>query len=199
MLRGMIFLDHMNFDIALKDYYRSLGSTAPKLDYNKLFKNTVLLKENVDFTKAHVFAPCPDSFLMQDEHLYKYYKWVKGLNNAKYTDVIEGRYVARPTRNRESMIITDQSTYYKVEKGTDLNLAICALTNGFYNSYDVAFVMSADTDYISLYHQLKNIGKIVIVVAIKGQNIRKIIPEVDDYILIDDDFFQKCLRESCEI
>ncbi len=37
MLRGMVFMDHMNFDISLKVYYKSLGTDAPKLDYNKLF------------------------------------------------------------------------------------------------------------------------------------------------------------------
>ena len=25
MLRGMIFVDHMNFDIALQNYYKTLG------------------------------------------------------------------------------------------------------------------------------------------------------------------------------
>lgn len=31
MLRGMIFVDHMNFDIALQNYYKTLGLQTPKL------------------------------------------------------------------------------------------------------------------------------------------------------------------------
>jgi len=46
------------------------------------------------------------------------------------------------------------------------------------NAYDVAFIVSGDTDYISLYHQLKALGKLVITVAVTGQYIGKIIPEV---------------------
>lgn len=193
MLRGMVFVDHMNFDIAIKDYYKSLGQDAPRLDYNKVFQNIVSLR-NIDYTKAYLFVPRPDDFLMADRNLSNYYKWVSGMKSTKYLDVIEGRYLARPTGSTEAMSIGDHSTYYKVEKGTDLNLAIYALSKAFYNSYDVAFVLSADTDYISLYRQLKSIGKMIIVVAVKGQSIRQITPEVDDFIFLDRDFFDSNLR-----
>lgn len=193
MLRAMVFVDHMNFDIAIKSYYKGMGQESPRLDYNTLFRNIVNLKSGLDYTKSFIFVPKPDDFLMQDSSLFSYYKWVSGMRSSKYTDVIEGRYLARPTGAGE-MDITDHSTYYKVEKGTDLNLAINALSKAFYNSYDVAFILSADTDYISLYRQLKSIGKMVIVVAVKGQNIKQVMPEIDDYLILDDTFFQKCLR-----
>ncbi len=92
------------------------------------------------------------------------------------------------------MDITDKSTYYKVEKGTDINLAIHAITKAHNNAYDVAFVLSADTDYISLYRQLKSMGKLVIVAAVRGQTLGKVIPEVDDYIMLDDSFFSNNIR-----
>ena len=85
-------------------------------------------------------------------------------------------------------------TYYKVEKGTDINLAIHAITKAYNNAYDVAFVVSADTDYISLYRQLKSIGKLVVTVAVKNQKLGKVIPEVDDYIILDDSFFSQHIR-----
>ena len=181
MLRGMIFLDHMNFDIAL-------------CNYSKLVRLVAAKKDGTNFTKSYIFIPKPDDFLMKDTRLSGYYKWASGMANAKYIDIIEGRYIARPTGSKECMKIEDNSTFYKVEKGTDINLEINALAKGFFNSYDIAFVMSADTDYISLYRQLKAIGKIVIVVAVKEQNIGKIIPEVDDYIILDETFFNECIR-----
>lgn len=193
MLRGMVFLDHMNFNIAVNDYYKTLGATSPKLDYGKMMRTVVAQKPNIDYVKSFIFVPKPDDFLMKDSYLAGYYKWVSGMSSARYIDVVDGRYVARPTSAKD-MDIADRSSYYKVEKGTDLNLAIQALTKGFFDAYDVAFVMSADTDYISLYKQLKAIGKIVVVVAVKGQSIGKIIPEVDDYIILDDAFFSQCLR-----
>lgn len=194
MLRGMVFVDHMNFNIALGDLYTSLGKKTPNLDYNKVFRGIVSLVPNISYTKTTIFSPEPDSFLMQDAYLHGYYKWVQGMKNAKYLDVVEGRYIGRPTGEMEDMKIDDKSTYYKVEKGTDINLAIHALTKAYNNAYDVAFVMSADTDYINLYRQLKSIGKIVVAVAVKGQKLGKVIPEVDDSLILDEGFFSQYLR-----
>jgi len=196
MLRGMVFLDQMNFEIAVRSLYQQQSKQSPSLDYGLLFRNVVKERDGVDFIKAFIFTPKPDDFLMQDKRIERSYKWVKQLGNKKYIDVIEGRYVARQIDELVPMNIFDKTTYFKVEKGTDINLAIHALSKGQYNSYDAAFVMSADTDYISVYKQLKNMGKIVVVIAVKGQKINKIIPEVDDFIILDEKFFSKCLWEK---
>jgi hypothetical protein len=195
MLRGMVFVDHMNFNIAVSDYYSSQGQKPPNLDYNTVFRGAVSLIPDVSYTKATIFAPEPDAFLMNDPYLKGYYKWIQGMKNAKYLDVVEGRYIGRPVIDTQSMDISDKSTYYKVEKGTDINLAIHAITKAYSNAYDIAFVFSADTDYISLYRHLKSFGKIVVVVAVKGQRLGKVIPEVDDYIILDDSFFSKYIRK----
>lgn len=195
MLRGMVFVDHMNFDIAVQDYYRNMNEGTIGLDYNTLFKGVVSKIKNVDYLKTFIFAPEPDNILMQEPKLRSYYKWVQGLKNSKYIDVVEGRYLARPIDETVPIDITDRKTYYKVEKGTDINLAIHAISKAHSNSYDVAFVISADTDYVSLYRQLKSLGKVVVVVAVKGQFLGKIIPEVDDYIILDKDFFGQHIRK----
>lgn len=195
MLRGMAFVDHMNFNIALTDYYASLSKRCPSLDYNTAFRSVMLMRPDISFTKTMIFAPEPDKFLMGEPYLNGYYKWVQGMKNARYLDVIEGRYIGRPVSDEVPMNISDKKTYYKVEKGTDINLAIHAITKAYNNAYDVAFVFSADTDYISLYKQLKSMGKIVIVVAIHGQQLRKVIPEVDDFIILDDTFFSQHIRK----
>lgn len=195
MLRGMVFVDHMNFNIAVNDYYASeFGHRAPNLDYNTVFRGIVRQIPDVSYTKTIIFAPEPDSFLMNDSYLSGYYRWVQGMKNARYIDVVEGRYIGRPVDPNVQMDINDKSTYYKVEKGTDINLAIHALSKAHNNAYDVAFVLSADTDYISLYRQLKTMGKIVVAVAVHGQRLTKVIPEVDDYLILDDTFFQHHIR-----
>jgi uncharacterized LabA/DUF88 family protein len=197
MLRGMVFVDYLNFEISMQTYYKSLGLQTPRLDYNILFSNVVKLIPDIDYLKTFIFYPKPDEFLIQDKTLLNNYKWITGVSSAKYIDVIEGRYIARPvTGDVSTMDISNRNTYYKTEKGTDINLAIHALSKAHFNSYDVAFVMSGDTDYISVYKQLKNIGKIVTVVAIKGQNLKSLITEIDDYKFLDKDFFDTCLRQS---
>ena len=110
--------------------------------------------------------------------------------------MIEGRYVARPFDEAVPMEIDKRNTYYKVEKGTDINLAVHAISKAFYNSYDIAFFLSADTDYIKVYEILKNIGKITVVVGVKGQSINCIRPVVDNTLILDEDFFEKCRRET---
>ena len=183
----------INFIIAVKDYYKSLKQPEPRLDYNKVFSGIVAMK-NADYMKTIIFAPKPDEFLMKDSTLLGYYKWVQGIKTARYIDVVEGRYIARQTDPNIEMDLKNRSSYYKQEKGSDINLALHAMAKAQNNAYDIAFILSADTDYISLDQQLNNLGKIVIVVAVKGQQIHKVIPEVDDHIILKDDFFQANIR-----
>jgi len=92
------------------------------------------------------------------------------------------------------MDINDKTTYFKDEKGTDINLAVYALNNAHYNSYDIGFFLTVDTDYISVYTMLKNIGKLTVVVGVKGQVLNKLIPYIDDHKILDENFFNGCLR-----
>ena len=193
MLRSMTFMDHMNFEISLQKYYATLDGVAwPKIDYDLLFRK-VSTSKGMDHVKGYIFAPKPDDFLMQDTKLHGNYKWLLGLANKRYIDVVFGRYLARPTNDNKPMDISDRSSYYKVEKGTDINLALNAISKAQYNSYDTAFIYSVDSDYINVYRQLKSMGKIVVIVTGKGQYISKdIIPEIDDFILLDNDFLCQC-------
>ena len=194
MFRGMVFVDHMNFDIALQQYYSNLGKQTPKLDYNNFFKKLVSLIPNVDFVKAFLFIPKPDKFLMKDPRLCNYYNWAAGLKNAPYIDVLEGTFLARPVTDHASMDISDKSTYYKVEKGTDINLAVHAVSKAFFNSYDIGFFLSADTDYVTAYTALKTVGKLVVVAVVKGQTINRLKPHIDNHVELTEEFFSKCLR-----
>lgn len=104
--------------------------------------------------------------------------------------------MARPKNPIVEMDINDANTYYKVEKGTDINLAIHAISKAQANSFDVAFIMSADTDYIPLYRQLKTLGKITVVVVVDGQTITKIRSECDNCFFLDDAFFRNHARKK---
>ncbi len=189
MLRGMVFVDYMNFNISFCNLYP--GEKRPKLDYTKLFNGIVKMRPDTELLKTFIFAPKPDDFLMGDPYLSSYYNWLQKLNQIRYLDVVEGRYLARPTNTKEEMKIDDKTTYYKVEKGTDVNFATNALIKAYNNSYDVAFVVSGDSDYKPVYEQLRNMGKIVVLVTVKGQNALAIRDSVDDYIILNEKFFAK--------
>lgn len=193
----MVFVDFMNYYIAMKDLYRNDESShTPKIDHVSLFKNIPSLIGNVDYIKTFIFAPMPDDFLIKDPKLLKQYKWLQGINSKKYVDVIWGRHIARQKNAELPMNIDDSNTYYMVEKGTDINLAAQLLIKAFYNAYDVAFVLSGDTDYISVYRQIRALGKLVVPVCVKKQNISKLIPEVDDHRSIGKEFISRYIQED---
>lgn len=190
----MVFIDHMNFNTAYLNYYATAGLPYVRLDYNKLPQEAAQLVGNVELVKTYLFAPKPDEFLLQDEQQARYYSWVNGLRNQKNFDVIEGEYIARPVDNDREIDIADRSTYYKVEKGTDINIAVEVLTKAFNNAFDIAIFLSADTDYLPIYKVLRSMGKLVCVAVVHGQYIGKIIPNSDSHYYLDDRFFQRCLR-----
>ncbi len=195
MLRGMVFVDHLNFDIALQNYYKDLGEQTPKLDYNVLFKEIVKSSSlDVTLIKTYIFIPKPDSFLMTDSGLSGYYNWASKLCNSPYIEVVEGNYIARPVSATVSMDISNRSTYYKVEKGTDVNLSLYTLSKAYHDAYDVAFVMSADTDYLRVYKEVESLGKLINLVVVKGQNVQRLKGSIDEMISLDNGFFNKCLR-----
>ena len=142
MARTMVFIDHMNFQIALSSLYNP--ESPPRLDYNELPRQIVAAANTGELMKTILFIPKPDDFLMKDEGLEKYYLWAAGMKVQRNFDVVEGSHMARPTRPDVPMNIRDSDTYYKVEKGTDVNIAIYALRMAFFNAYDTAVFVSGD-------------------------------------------------------
>ena len=162
--------------------------------FNKIPKEVVNLLSNPHtLVKTFLFAPKPDDFLITDSKRKATYNWITGLKNQDYFTVIEGSHVARPVAGA-TMDINNPATYYIEEKGTDVNLATHVLTKGFHNAFDTAIIMSGDTDYIPVMDILNTIGKNVVVVGVKGQNLFKFKHHTDAQLILDDNFFQNCLR-----
>ena len=194
MARTMVFIDHMNFQIALSSLYSP--ESPPRLDYNELPRQIVAVANAGELMKTILFIPKPDDFLMQDEGLEKYYLWAAGMKVQRNFDVVEGSHMARPTRSDVPMNIRDSDTYYKVEKGTDVNISIYALRMAFFNAYDTAVFVSGDTDYLPIYDTLRVMGKLVVIAVVKGQYIGRLIPCVDGFINLDRDFFERCAMKE---
>lgn len=172
-----------------------MRTRTPKLDYNTFPVELASVVPNSRLVRTYVFVPKPDDFLMGDPVLRQYYNWVNGtLRNIRYLDVIDGEYIARPTTTVNNMDITNPTTYYKVEKGTDVNVATSMLTLAFYNAYDLAMLISADSDYIPVVEQVKRLGKNVIAVGVHGQNLTKLKRVSDDISILNETFFNTCLR-----
>lgn len=195
MRKVMVFIDFENFNIAVMNFYRNMGLPAARLDYNKVPQEIVkMLPGENELVKTFLCAPKPDDFLINDPRRKSTYNWINGLKNQKYFTVLEGQHLARPVSSGTPMDINDPDSYFVVEKGTDINMAVHMITKGFLNAYDTAVIVSGDSDYIPVLDVLNTIGKITVVVGVKGQIITKLRNCADDMILLDKDYFDKCLR-----
>ena len=192
-MRCMVFCNFHELNNFLKQYYES---NAPKLDYVKLFENIAGLIPNAELMRTTLFVPKPDDRLMQVDEYRQEYEWDISLNRFPRMEVLEGELRANRRSSDHEIDINDKRTYTCEEKGVDVALTVDALRKAYNNAYDIAVIMSADSDYINLYDALRAMGKIVYVVVVEGQYITKVIPHIDEFKYLDKEFFKKCLRNN---
>jgi uncharacterized LabA/DUF88 family protein len=197
MVRIMVFIDFENFNIALVNYYNSLAKPLPRLDY-KAMPIELIKRLPVDgyVAKTVLCAPKPDDFLMNIDQRRNTYNWINGLKNIDYYTVIEGDHIARPVSgfSKKTMTPDNPASYFVVEKGTDINMATEIVSKAFLNAYDTAVIISGDSDYIPILKLLSLVGKNSVMVGVKGQNLNRIKPYIDQAIILDESFFATCLR-----
>lgn len=193
-MKTMVFIDFQNFNISMHKFYKSKnGLSEPKITYTKLSKNLVnkITVKNQTLIKTFLFAYKPCKELEKLEYYQKYYSWLNGMKNKPYFEVIEGTQEIRQSHDK-AIDIKDTSTYYTTEKGTDVNLAVCMLSKAFTNAYDIAVLVSGDSDYVPVVKELHHLGKIVILATLPNQNISKYNNLCDQYITITDSLLQSC-------
>lgn len=134
---------------------------------------------------------------MQLDSYKRYYDWLNKLKSAKYLEVIEGRQEIC-TYNGIKFDINNPDTYTTVEKETDINLAANMISKGFQNAYDIAILVSGDTDYTSVIQTLHNLGKIIVIAHFKHQNISKYEGIYDADVILYDDILNKSFNDKKE-
>lgn len=187
MLRTMVFIDSQNFEGAYKIHTQTIGlKDKVSIDYLKL---SIELDKRVVFQsqviKTYLFVAKPDDKLLSVEHYKRKYDWICGLKNKEYVEIIEGRQVLRNIKGA-SCDLSNPETYTTEEKGTDVNIAVQMLSKGYQNSYDIAILVSGDTDYIPVVECLHNIGKTVVLATFPEQNIDNYKNLIDYSIKLDD-------------
>lgn len=142
--------------------------------------------------KTYLFAYKPCEELMKLSHYQGYYNWLSGMKNKPFIEVIEGTQEIRPASKGIKIDVNNTSTYTTEEKGTDINLAVNMLSKGYQNAYDIAILISGDTDYIPVVRELHHIGKIVVLATLPNQNISKYKEYMDAHINIDLGVLKTC-------
>lgn len=183
-MRTMVFIDYQNFNINLHNHFTNIGAKVKSINYQKLAK---AINDRLPFesqvVKTYLFAYKPCDKLLELERYSKYYEWLSKLRNTPYFEIIEGRQEVRTIKGVK-LDINNSSTYTTEEKETDINLATHMLAKGFQNAYDIAILVSGDTDYIKVVETLHNIGKIVVIAHFPHQSIEKYNGIIDSHIVL---------------
>lgn len=196
MLRVMVFIDYQNFNINLYEHYRSKNKNSKNINYWALGKEiNKIIPFQSEVIKTYLFAYKPCEKLMELEQYKKYYDWLSSLKNAPYLEVIEGRQEIRPY-DEKTFDIHNTQTYRTEEKETDINLATHMLSKGFQNAYDIAILVTGDTDYIKVVETLHGIGKIVVIAHFPHQNTTRYNGICDTNIIMYDDILEKASNSN---
>ena len=196
MLRTMVFIDYQNFTINLNNHFKNNEMKPRSINYQNLAK---AINEKLPFEsqviKTYLFAYKPCDKLLKLENFSKYYKWLSNLRKTPYFEIIEGRQEIRNIKGVK-LNINDPSTYTTEEKETDINLATHMLAKGFQNAYDIAILVSGDTDYIKVVETLHNIGKTVVIAHFPHQAIEKYNGIIDSHIVLYNDLLTKAYNHK---
>lgn len=196
MMRTMVFIDYQNFNINLHSHFANNGLKTQSINYQKLAKAiNAILPFKSQVVKTYLFAYKPCDKLMKLEKYSKYYEWLSNLRKTQYFEIIEGRQEVRTIKGVK-LDINDSKTYTTEEKETDINLATHMLAKGFQNAYDIAILVSGDTDYIKVVETLHNIGKTVVIAHFPHQAIEKYNGIIDSHIVLYDNLLEKAYNHK---
>lgn len=192
-MKAMVFIDYQNFSINLNKHYN--GIPHKTINYVRLGRViNEILPFNATVMKTYLFAYKPCTELMKLEKYQIYYQWLTNLKKVPYLEIIEGRQEIR-FYNGIEFNIEDPYSYYTEEKETDINLANHLLTKAFQNAYDIAIIVTGDTDYINVVETLHSLGKVVIIAHFPHQNISKYDGICDTNIILYDDILNKAANK----
>ena len=82
-----------------------------------------------------------------------------------------------------------------VEKGVDIKIATDMLLHAARNTYDVAILVSGDTDFMDMVQGVKDLGKNVEVALFGGGGSRVLREVADEVITVDRSFLADCWRQ----
>ncbi len=156
-MRTNVYIDGFNF------YYGAVKGTPYKwVDLARLC--TLLLPKNqinqVKYFTAPVSARPGDPDQPNRQQMY-----FRALRTCPNLSIIEGRFLTSTVRMRPARPIRGMPRHVEVEKteekGSDVNLATHLLCDGFRDEYDVAVVVTNDSDLLApirfVRHELKKV------------------------------------------
>ncbi len=170
MKRVMIFIDGSNFYHNLKQ-----GFQKTQIDFSKLINK--LAEPNRELVRTYYYNAPVDRNVNEEEYK-KQQKFFEAIKKIDSFEVKLGRLQSKQDGS-------------KVEKGTDVNIAVDMLTKGYKDQYDVAILISGDADLVQVVQEIKDLAKHVELVVVPGQKCYHL-RDVADRVITIDDAFEDC-------
>lgn len=191
MKKGMLFIDGSNVFYDWTNY-----NTGKKIDIEKYINYVKEKFKDVDIIRTYYFATKTDAN----------FNFLQQINKLSYCEVITGHLQNKTISIKEhhnlncadcGKSITGSITT-KVDKGTDVNIAVEMLKHAYINTYDTAILVSRDADFSSVVRIIKNLGKNVELVLFEDSknSAWELTDCVDNVILIPKSEYPLLERES---
>lgn len=160
MNRAIVFIDGNNFYFKLKDLFFSAGNIQKRrlldFDYTKFSK--WLVKPNIPIEIRYYIGAVKRQKNDKSEKMYAdQQRLIAKLQNQRVIITL-GQLIRHPDK-----------TFH--EKGVDVRLAVEMIRFAREDKYDVAYLISSDTDLVPAVEEIKSFGKKVTYVGVaKGQS-----------------------------
>ena len=171
--RVMVFIDGSNLYHSLRDYFK-----RSDLDFEKFYHKLVGVRRLV---RVYYYNAVVDQ--TKDAQQYaNQQRFFDKMRRLPYLEIRLGRLIYR-----------GWPTTPPYEKGIDIKLATDMLVHAFRENYDVAILVSGDTDFADALQAVKDQGKHVEVALFGGGSSSQHLRDVaDKVIILDQNYLQGC-------
>lgn len=185
-MRALVFIDGNNFYFRLKDLAHQMGGTFRLIGFNFFsFAEHIVKPNTLVGVRYYIGALKRQTNSEKSERMYADQQRLLAKLHAQNISVILGQLIQHPDR-----------TFH--EKGVDVRLAVEMIRLARGNAYDIAYLISSDTDLVAAVEEVRSFGKKVHYVGVaKGQSFG-ITKAANDVVLLRPDDIRPFLPPAIE-
>jgi uncharacterized LabA/DUF88 family protein len=176
-MRAYIYVDGFNL------YYRALqGSPYKWLDIGSLAKRLLDPADTISkirYFSARVSSRAGDPDAPRRQQIY-----FSALKTLPHTEIHLGRFL---TKTKKRPLVSNPTKFVEVhdteEKGSDVNLAAHLINDGWHGRYDIALIMSQDTDLVEPIRMVSSeLNKIAGLAWLDGRRPSRHLAQVSSFV-----------------
>ncbi len=185
-MRALVFIDGNNFYFRLKDLANQINSKSPLIDFGFYrFAEKLIRPHDLVGVRYYIGALKRQKNNSKSEKMYADQQKLLAKLRTQNVAVILGQLIQHP----------DKSFH---EKGVDVRLAVEMIRFAREDKYDIAYLISSDTDLVAAIEEVKSFKKKVVYVGVpKGQSFG-LTKTADDTLLLRPDDIKSFLPPRTE-